>query len=187
MNVLHGLSLLALGRPSLTPTMVERMSDEVSGFLEPLARPAPKSAAARARRHWRAGLPDLPEDIGRQARRAAPARRHALSGSMPPSVPTEPGFSSATTTGCGSSAIRAGRRRSNAAWLMSSVWPARLPRSRADARRADHVGGAGAGDARFPASTPGAGSAASSSAWSTLVMEMLATDHATAAASYLNG
>ena len=38
MNVLHCLSLLALGRPSLTATIVERMYDETSGLFEPLVR-----------------------------------------------------------------------------------------------------------------------------------------------------
>ncbi len=42
-NVLYGLSRLALGEPSLTPTIIERMYDEASGLFWP-ARP-PGTAA----------------------------------------------------------------------------------------------------------------------------------------------
>ena len=45
-NVLHALSLMALGRPSLTPTIIERMYDEATGLFEPLAR-SPSRAADR--------------------------------------------------------------------------------------------------------------------------------------------
>ena len=44
-NVLLGLSLLALGRPSLTPTIVERMYDETSGLFAPLVRPEAQANA----------------------------------------------------------------------------------------------------------------------------------------------
>ena len=126
MNVLHGLSLLALGRPSLTPTIVERMYDEVSGFFGPLARPAPKQTPART---WAAlaplALPDLPEDIGRRL-----VEQHLLDVTRfwlpvpPPSVPPpSPASLSATTTGCGSGATGAGRRGSTRRGSCGSVSP----------------------------------------------------------------
>jgi hypothetical protein len=66
-NVLYSLSLMALGRPSLTPTIVERMYDEDSGLFWPLAHPAPRTPPALT---WTAlaplALPDLPEAIGRR-------------------------------------------------------------------------------------------------------------------------
>jgi hypothetical protein len=66
-NVLYGLSRLALGEPSLTPTIVERMYDEQSGLFWPLARP---QARRRPALTWAAlsplALPDLPEPIGRR-------------------------------------------------------------------------------------------------------------------------
>src|SRR5258708_6829247 len=66
-NVLYGLSRLALGEPSLTPTIVERMYDESSGLFWPLARPA---LTQRPPLTWTAlsplALPDLPEHIGRR-------------------------------------------------------------------------------------------------------------------------
>jgi hypothetical protein len=66
-NVLYNLSRIALGRPSLTETMIERMYDEDSGLFHLLAQPAPRKQPART---WAAlaplALPDLPEPIGRR-------------------------------------------------------------------------------------------------------------------------
>ncbi|HWF36366.1 MAG TPA: hypothetical protein VG295_13395 [Solirubrobacteraceae bacterium] len=71
-NVLHNLSRLALGRPSITENLVDRLYDERSGLFHQLVR------SSRARppdgRHrivtWAAlsplALPDLPESIGRR-------------------------------------------------------------------------------------------------------------------------
>jgi hypothetical protein len=67
MNVLHSLSLMALGRRSLTGTIVERMYDEQAGLFLPLARPQPRESPAVT---WTAlaplALPDLPQAIGRR-------------------------------------------------------------------------------------------------------------------------
>jgi hypothetical protein len=70
-NVLHGLSRLALGRPSITPTILERLYDEREGLFHQVVR---KRRTRRPVRHqvetWAAlsplALPDLPEDIGRR-------------------------------------------------------------------------------------------------------------------------
>jgi hypothetical protein len=66
-NVLYGLARLALGRPSLTETMIERTYDERRGLFLPLVRPALDAAPAVT---WAAlaplALPDLPEAIGRR-------------------------------------------------------------------------------------------------------------------------
>ncbi|MGI8507521.1 MAG: MGH1-like glycoside hydrolase domain-containing protein [Solirubrobacteraceae bacterium] len=70
-NVLHGLSRLALGRPSITPRIVERLYDERRGVFHQLVR---RSPGRRTERHqpltWAAlsplALPDLPESIGRR-------------------------------------------------------------------------------------------------------------------------
>jgi glycogen debranching enzyme len=66
-NVLWGLSLLALGRPSITPALVERLWDERRGFFVDVAvpgeqRPEPLTWAGLAP----LALPDLPEAIGRR-------------------------------------------------------------------------------------------------------------------------
>ena len=66
-NVLHGLSQLALGRPSVTGALVDRLYDEPSGLFLPRASPP---VADRIPLTWSAlsplALPDLPEAIGRR-------------------------------------------------------------------------------------------------------------------------
>jgi hypothetical protein len=66
-NVLHGLSRLALGLPSITPALVARLYDEPSGLFLPAVAPA---IEARIPVTWTAlaplALPDLPEHIGRR-------------------------------------------------------------------------------------------------------------------------
>ena len=66
-NVLHGLSRLALGLPSITPALVARLYDEPSGLFWPAVMPAIKQ---RIPLTWTAlsplALPDLPEQIGRR-------------------------------------------------------------------------------------------------------------------------
>jgi len=66
-NTLWSLSLQALGRPSATPALVERLWDERRGlFLDEVqpggGRPAVRTCAALAP----LALPDLPEEIGRR-------------------------------------------------------------------------------------------------------------------------
>jgi hypothetical protein len=70
-NVLHGLSRLALGRPSITPKLVERLYDERRGLFRQLVRKGTRPVTLP---HpvvtWSAlsplALPDLPEEIGRR-------------------------------------------------------------------------------------------------------------------------
>jgi hypothetical protein len=94
-NVMHSLSLSALGRPSLTQAIVQRMYDEDSGLFWPVAIPRP---AKRPALTWTAlaplALPDLPEAIGRRL-----VEEHLLDSERfwlpapPPSVAaTEPTF-----------------------------------------------------------------------------------------------
>lgn len=82
-NVLHGLSRLALGRPSITPVLLDRLYDERLGLFGQRVRFRTRGRWARHRRGigrggegdrlavtWDAlsplALPDLPEDIGRR-------------------------------------------------------------------------------------------------------------------------
>jgi hypothetical protein len=64
-NVIHGLSQLALGRPSITPALIARLYDEPSGLFLPAVEPAIEE---RIPLTWAAlsplALPDLPEEIG---------------------------------------------------------------------------------------------------------------------------
>lgn len=66
-NTLWSLSLQALGRPSATPALVERLWDERRGFFLDEAQPG---GARPGILTWAAlaplALPDLPEEIGRQ-------------------------------------------------------------------------------------------------------------------------
>jgi Mannosylglycerate hydrolase MGH1-like glycoside hydrolase domain len=94
-NVLWSLSLMALGRPSATPAIVERLWDEPRGlFLDEVQpggmRPGVETVAALAP----LALPDLPEEIGRRL-----VEEHLLDSKRfwleypPPSVAaTEPSF-----------------------------------------------------------------------------------------------
>jgi len=66
-NVLWCLSLLALGRPSVTPAIVERLYDESRGLFLDHALPGGERPAIET---WAGlaplALPDLPENIGRR-------------------------------------------------------------------------------------------------------------------------
>ena len=63
-NVIHGLSRLALGLPSITPALIARLYDERSGLFLPGGAPA---IGERIPVTWAAlaplALPDLPEEI----------------------------------------------------------------------------------------------------------------------------
>jgi hypothetical protein len=70
-NVLHNLSRLALGLPSLTPTIIDRLYDERRGLFHQLVRKgSQRGPAAHPVVTWSAlsplALPDLPEEIGRR-------------------------------------------------------------------------------------------------------------------------
>ena len=64
-NTLWGLSRLSLGRPSITPALIDRLWDEDRGLFLDEVRPADRSPAVST---WAAlaplALPDLPEAIG---------------------------------------------------------------------------------------------------------------------------
>jgi hypothetical protein len=120
-NVLYGLSRLAMGEPSLTPTIVERMYDERAGVFWPLARPA---AAGKVPLTWTAlsplALPDLPEHIGRRL-----VEEHLLDPDefwLPVPAPsvsaTEPTFSLRDTVFPGLRRYWRGPTWINAAWLL---------------------------------------------------------------------
>jgi Glycosyl hydrolase family 63 C-terminal domain len=99
-NVLYGLSRLALGQPSITGRIVERLYDDRHGLFHQLVRPRGTGAIQR---HdavtWASisplALPDLPEEIGRRL-----VEEHLLNPRKfwlpypPPSVSaSDPGFS----------------------------------------------------------------------------------------------
>ena len=66
-NVIHCLSELAMGRPSITPALIDRLYDPASGRFLSEAWPVPKGPKVET---WATlsplALPDLPEEIGRR-------------------------------------------------------------------------------------------------------------------------
>ena len=120
-NVLQNLSRLALGLPSLTGTIIDRMYDEDAALFWPLIRPEPRHHPAFT---WSAlsplALPDLPETIGRQL-----VERYLLDPSCfwlplpPPSVSaSDPSFSLDDTVLPGVRRYWRGPTWINAAWLL---------------------------------------------------------------------
>jgi hypothetical protein len=189
MNVLQGLSLLALGRPSLTPTIVERMYDEATGLFEPLVRPQPKRTPPLT---WAAlaplALPDLPEAIGhRLVRDYLLDKRRFWLPVPPPSVSaTEPSFSTREDSRLWIRRYWRGPTWINSAWL---VWLGlvRLGYGEEAQTLSDRIMSAvlAQGLREYYEPFTGRGMGAVDFAWSSLVMEMLAADPQTAAASYL--
>ncbi len=178
-NVLHALSLMALGRPSPTKTIVERMYDVEAGLFRPLARPRPASESAVT---WAAlsplALPDLPESIGRRL-----VEEHLLDPERfwlpvpPPSVSaTDPSFSRAESEH-GIKRYWRGPTWVNAAWLL---WMGLVRLGYADhaealaARLAAAVGVAGLREYYDP--YDGHGMGASDFAWSSLITELIRPD-----------
>ncbi len=90
-NVAHGLSRIALGRPSITPALLERLYDERCGIFHQLVR----CTRRRRRKHqvvtWAAlsplALPDLPRDIAhRMIEEYLLDAKHFWTAVPPPSV-----------------------------------------------------------------------------------------------------
>jgi hypothetical protein len=189
-NVVYSLSRQALGLPSLTPTILERLYDEDSGLFWPVARPAPDR---RLPLTWSAlaplALPDLPEAVGRRL-----VEEHLLDPARfwlpfpPPSVSAdERSFARRDTPIPGLRRYWRGPTWINAAWL---IWiglrrlgyeqpAARLASSLADALRVN-------GLREYYDPYSGRGMGALGFAWSTLILEMLEPDPR-AASSYLEG
>ena len=94
-NVIHGLSRLALGLPSITPALIARLYDERSGLFLPAVAPA---IAERIPVTWAAlaplALPDLPEEIANRLVEYLLDERRFWTAVAPPAVSLdEPSFS----------------------------------------------------------------------------------------------
>jgi hypothetical protein len=174
-NVLWTLSELALGRPSLTPALIERCYDADSGLFIVRAWPP---ARERIPITWAAlaplALPDLPESIGRRL-----VEEHLLSSRFwthvaPPSVATdEPAFSLREHT-LGVRRYWRGPTWVNSAWLLW-LGLVRLGYAEQAAAIARGIGAAidRSGLREFYAPSDGRGMGAESFAWSTLALELL--------------
>lgn len=176
-NVLHNLSRLALGRSSLTPTLIERMYDPETGLFWPLSRP---SSPRRPILTWAAlaplALPDLPDDIGRRL-----VEEHLLDQSRfwlpvaPPSVAKiEPTFSLRDRGLLGPRRYWRGPTWVNAAWLLwlGLVRLGYEEQARELTRRLAHAV-APKGLHEYYGSYDGRGMGSRDFAWSTLILEMV--------------
>jgi len=177
-NVMYALSQLALGRPSITPRLVERLYDEERGLfhdvvLPPVERREPVTWTALAP----LALPDLPEAIGRRL-----IDEHLLNPERfwlpfpPPSVSREEPAFSLKDRFLGLRRYWRGPTWMNAAWLLW-LGLARLGYPQADelARRME-AAILGAGLREYYDPHTGAGMGARDFAWSTLVLELAEPD-----------
>jgi hypothetical protein len=186
-NTLWSLSLLALGRPSATPALVERLWDERRGLFLDEAQPG----GARPRvLTWASlaplALPDLPEGIGRRlVEEHLLSEREFLTPVAPPSVAVcEPSYEPGGSRG----PIRRywrGPTWVNAAWL---VWLGlrRLGYHQEAERMASGLIGAveREGLREYYDPRTGKGLGAKDFAWSALIAELAEPDPS-ATASYL--
>jgi hypothetical protein len=188
-NVLHSLSLMALGRGSTTDAIVRRMYDEGLGLFLPLARPRPRRRAAVT---WSAlaplALPDLPDAIGRRI-----VEEHLTEPSKfwlpvpPPSVSAlDPAFSVNDAGVLGIKRYWRGPTWVNAAWLLW-IGLVRLGYDEHAAALGERLGAtiATSGLREYYHPYTGTGMGALDFGWSSLIMEMLDPDPRVAS-SYLS-
>jgi hypothetical protein len=182
-NVLHGLSRLALGRPSLTPRILERLYDEQCGLFHQLIRTTGDAALTR---HpvitWSAlsplALPDLPEDIGRRL-----VEEHLLNPKRfwlpvpPPSVSAEEARFSRRDRILFLRQYWRGPTWVNAAWLLW-LGLVRLGYAAEANELARRIGNAVAAEGLREYYDPytGNGMGASDFSWSALIMELIDPD-----------
>jgi hypothetical protein len=187
-NVLYSLSRSALGLPSLTGRLVERMYDERRGLFWPLVRPASRQPPPLT---WTAlaplALPDLPEEIGHRM-----VSEYLLNPARfwlpvpPPSVAADdPSFSADDRAYLGLRRYWRGPTWVNAAWLLW-LGLVRLGYEQPAEHMARRIAAAIAQNGLREYYNPrsGAGMGALSFGWSTLVLELIEPDPR-AAASYL--
>jgi hypothetical protein len=182
-NVLHCLSRLALGRPSITPVLVERMYDERSGLFRMLVRGGTRNSE---RPHpvvtWSAlsplALPDLPENIGRRLveEYLLDPRRFWLP-VPPPSVSADEARFTLSDRFLGLRRYWRGPTWLNAAWLLW-LGLVRLGYEEQAAAMSARIGGAVAASGLREYYDPftGAGMGASDFSWSALALEMVDPD-----------
>jgi hypothetical protein len=185
-NVLYGLSRLALGQPSLTSALVDRLYDEGTGLFWPAAEPKP---ARRRSLTWAAlsplALPDLPQPIARRL-----VEEHLLDTKQfwlpvaPPSVAAgDPAFSLRDALAPRIRRYWRGPTWINAAWLLW-LGLARLGYSAQAEELARRLAGAVAASGLREYYHPfsGTGMGAQSFAWSALITELTEPDPAVMAA-----
>jgi hypothetical protein len=187
-NVLHCLSLLALGRRSVTPVLIDKCYDDESGLFWPRAHPVPKTRPALT---WTAlaplALPDLPDEIGHRLveDHLLDPDRFWLPVPLPSVSATDPSFTLDDRGPFGSRRYWRGPTWVNSAWL---VWLGlkRLEYEEQAAELARRLSVAMAPQPLREYYDPytGAGMGADDFGWSALIVDML-VDDPQAARSYL--
>jgi hypothetical protein len=189
-NVIANLSRIALGRPSLTNTIVERMYSEKTGLFGPLVHTAGVTTRSDGPVTWAAlaplALPDLPEQIGHRLvteHLLDPARFWLPAG--PPSVSaSDPAFSEHDRHGLTVRYWR-GPVWVNSAWLLW-IGLRRLGYAAEAQQLADRISATVAvnGLREYYHAHTGRGMGAHDFGWSTLAVELAEPD-AVAGKSYL--
>jgi hypothetical protein len=190
-NVLHGLSRLALGRPSITPQLIERLYDERRGIFHQLIRDRGHRDTPRHQPiTWSSlsplALPDLPEEIGRRL-----IEEHLLNPRLSWLPVPPPSVSAAETQFSRSDRFLFLRRYWRGPTWINAAWLAWLGLARLGyhAEAAELTGRVGravsrAGLREYYDPFTGTGMGAKDFSWSALVMELLQPDPA-ACASHL--
>jgi glycogen debranching enzyme len=170
---------MALGRRSITPTLIDRTYDEATGLFLPISRPEPGRAPPVT---WAAlsplALPDLPEHIGRRL-----VEEHLLDPErfwlpVPPAsvAATEPSFSRRESR-LGIKRYWRGPTWVNAAWLVS-LGLVRLGYDEHARTLRERLGAAIAREGLREYYDPysGRGMGATDFGWSTLIAEIVEPD-----------
>ncbi len=189
-NVLYNLARLALGRPSLTPALIERTYDEATGAVRAPRATGPATHTRRPPsprwRRWR--CPTSPRTSGDGWSRSTCWTRGASGAPVPPPSVSlqEPSFSVNDRGRLRQRRYWRGPTWVNTAWL---CWLGlvRLGYDQAAAELAQRLGGAvaGAGLREYYDPLTGAGMGARDFGWSSLVLELLEPDLDAARSSYL--
>jgi hypothetical protein len=174
-NVIHGLSRLALGLPSITPALIARLYDEASGLFFPAVMPALED---RIPLTWAAlaplALPDLPDEIGHRLVEYLLDERRFWTPVAPPSVSLDEPTFSLSEHFDGLRRYWRGPTWVNSAWL---VWRG-LVRLGYEAQAAELAHAitetvAREGQREFYDPHDGRGMGATNFAWSALALELL--------------
>jgi len=181
-NVIHGLSRLALGLPSITPALVARLYDEQRGLFLPAVLPA---ITERIPLTWTAlaplALPDLPEQIAHRLMEHLLDKGRFWTFVAPPSVSLDEPTFSLREHFDGLRRYWRGPTWVNSAWL---IWRGmvRLGYEQQAATLARAIAGTVAteGLREFYDPHDGRGMGAKSFAWSALALEMLDPGNASA-------
>jgi hypothetical protein len=181
-NVIHGLSRLALGLPSITQALIARCYDEPSGLFLPAVTPGinariPLTCAALSP----LALPDLPDEIGHRLAEYLLDEKRFWTAVPPPSVALDEPTFSLKEHFEGLRRYWRGPTWINSAWLL---WRG-LVRLGYEERAAELAGALSETVAReglreFYDPYNGRGMGAQDFAWSALVLELLEADNASA-------